>query len=353
MKKFFNILLICTLFLVFALNVSSFFTVSTQALANVEEEIYKGKVYHIFFHSLILYPNLAFSGKNAKKYNDWMTTRNEFKAILNKLYENDFMLVDIDYVQKGYSTGGFRFPKGKKPLIISVDDVNYYDYMKGDGFAEKLIVDEGNIACLVKTPKGKYIVDYEGDAAPILDRFLEIYPQFSYKGARGILAVTGFQGVFGYRITTLAGAELASALSDARQVATALKNEGWKIACHSYTHSNRFKDGSISVESLKNDIDKWQKKIAPVVGKSNIFIAPFGTQFPVNSEQFKEITRSGFNVYCSVCKNMNSKFANDCLISERLNFDGFTMMKYPSRITKCFFELDGIIDKSRYNIVSN
>ena len=30
-------------------------------------------------------------------------------------------------------------PEGKKPLIFSYDDVNYYDYMLKDGFTYKLI----------------------------------------------------------------------------------------------------------------------------------------------------------------------------------------------------------------------
>jgi hypothetical protein len=313
---------------------------------------YNGKVYHIFFHSLILYPELAFSGKKASQYNDWMTTRKEFKVILDKLYENDFVLADIDEIRTAKISGKpFMFPKGKKPLIISVDDVNYYDYMKNDGFAEKLIVDEnGMIANLVRTPQNKYIIDYEGDVAPILDRFVALHPDFSYKGAKGILAVTGFQGVFGYRTTTLQGEELKVAKIKAKEVAQTLKSKGWKIACHSYTHSSKFKDGSISMEKLKADIQSWQTHIAPIVGTTNIFIAPFGTQFATNGKQFQLFVDNGYNIYCSVCKKMNTSVSKNCLISERLNFDGFTMLKYPSRITECFFELDEIIDPMRSKI---
>ncbi|WP_279402877.1 hypothetical protein [Arthrobacter sp. JCM 19049] len=42
--------------------------------------------------------------------------------------------------------GKIMLPKGKKPLVLSIDDVSYYEYMDGDGFADKLIVtDEGKV----------------------------------------------------------------------------------------------------------------------------------------------------------------------------------------------------------------
>ncbi|HKL94017.1 MAG TPA: hypothetical protein VJZ69_01890, partial [Clostridia bacterium] len=197
---------------------------------NADTVKYNGKIYHIFFHSLILYPEMAFKSQNAKGYNDWMTTRSEFKKILNKLYENNFVLVDIDLVRQAKGKG-FNFPKGKKPLIISVDDVNYYETMKGDGFAEKLIVDEnGEIATTVRTPKDAEIIDYEGDVIPIVNRFVKAHPNFSFRGAKGIVGVTGFDGVFGYRVTKLKGDAYNKAFKSAKYVANSLKANGWKIA---------------------------------------------------------------------------------------------------------------------------
>lgn len=309
--------------------------------------LYNGEIRHIFFHSLILYPKQAFNSKKANGYNNWMTTRDEFKAILKRLYQNDFVLVDIDFVRQSHGRG-FLFPRNKKPLIISIDDVNYYDYMKEDGFAEKLIVDKlGNIATTVRTPNGAKIVDHEGDAVPILDRFVKTHPDFSFRGAKGVLGVTGFQGVFGYRVNSLRGEEQKTALQNARGVARALKAGGWKIACHSYSHSLKFKDSTITLENLKKDIEKWKLLVSSVTGQTNIFIAPYGTLFPTDDERFRYLCDAGFNIYCSVYKRMDTAFTKHCMISERLNFDGFTMLKYPSRITSTFFDLEGVIDKNR------
>lgn len=307
---------------------------------------YDGKVYHIFFHSLILYPELAFRGYKSDGYNNWMTTRGEFLRILPKLYENDFALVDINTVQQAQGKP-FLFPKGKKPLILSVDDVNYYEYMKGDGFADCLSVDvEGNLTTKISFGNRAF-TDYKGDVVPIVESFVKSHSDFSFNGAKGIVAVTGYQGVFGYRTNELKGDEYTSAFFQAKRVADTLKKNGWSIACHSFYHSNSFKDGSISLEKLKTDIKKWNEEVAPITGKTNIFIAPFGTQFSAKDERFKFLRQSGFNVYCSVCKNMKTTYSNGCLISERMNFDGFTMLKYPSRISENFFEVFDIIDRSR------
>jgi hypothetical protein len=312
-----------------------------------DDAVYDGQVYHIFFHSLILEPELAFQSETAQGYDDWMTTRTEFKRILDKLYENNFALADIEYVRDcKLNKTPFYFYKNKKPLIISVDDVNYYEYMKNDGFANRLVVDEeGRVATEVTTVSGDTVVDYEGDVMPVVDGFVAEHPDFSYNGAKGVVAVTGYQGVFGYRITTEKGDELVEDKKAATRVADALKSSGWKIACHSYGHSLDFKDGSITKEKLVGDISKWEKLIAPVTGKTDIFVSPFGIM--LSGERFAYLSAKGYDIYCAVGKNMNISLNGGCMITERLNFDGFTMRNYPSRITSRFFDVKDIIDEKR------
>ncbi len=38
--------------------------------------------------------------------------------------------------------GDIMLPPDKKPFVLSQDDVNYYKYMDGDGFASKIVIDE-------------------------------------------------------------------------------------------------------------------------------------------------------------------------------------------------------------------
>ena len=56
--------------------------------------------------------------------------------------------------------------------------------------------DNGNVLCEVKTPAGNIEQSYEGDVMPILDNFVKEHPDFSYKGAKGIVAVRYAKGNF-------------------------------------------------------------------------------------------------------------------------------------------------------------
>jgi len=61
----------------------------------IEPVTYKGTVQHIFFHPLIAYTERAFDNDSMSEgYNNWMITVEEFKKILNSLYEKNFILVD-------------------------------------------------------------------------------------------------------------------------------------------------------------------------------------------------------------------------------------------------------------------
>ena len=172
---------------------------------------YEGMPYHVFFHSLIIYPELAFDneGHPAEGYNMWMTTVSEFKKMLPLLLENDFVLYDINELIQVNEDGSVTqkdiyLPQGKKPLILSVDDLSYYDYMAPDGFATRLVINEqGDVVTEVKAPDGTVSNTYDGDVQPIVDQFVKEHPEFSFRGAKGILAPTGYQGAFGYRITDL------------------------------------------------------------------------------------------------------------------------------------------------------
>jgi len=154
---------------------------------------------HLFFHSLIADPKRAFDGDRKEAgYDDYMVTQQEFERILDALYKNDYVLIrptDLAKEMNGKIVETpVRLPKGKQPLVLSQDDVNYYEYMEGDGFAKNLKVKDGKIVnTMVGKPDGAY------DLVPIVDAFVQSHPNFSYKGAKGLLGITGYNGVLGYR----------------------------------------------------------------------------------------------------------------------------------------------------------
>ena len=172
-----------------------------------------GIVEHLFFHPVVAYPELAFDGDaQANGIDDYMVTVDEYDKILQSVYDKGYVLVDIGDVWSA-TTGEdgapkmvkntLYLPEGKKPLILSYDDTNYYDYMLQNGFAYKLILGEdGKIASWGKDPQGNEVVSRDLDAIPILDKFVEEHPDFSPFGAKGCLSLTGYQGILGYRTQT-------------------------------------------------------------------------------------------------------------------------------------------------------
>ena len=103
-------------------------------------------VEHLFFHPVIAYPQWAFhdcGASQSERYglDDWMVTADEYAKILQSVYEKGYILVAIEDVWSEVTDesgthmvrNALKLPEGKKPLIISFDDVNYYPYLLEQG----------------------------------------------------------------------------------------------------------------------------------------------------------------------------------------------------------------------------
>ena len=325
-----------------------------QEIAQKQAELvpYEGdQFYHIFFHSLIVDTDRAFDGDyDSAGYDLYMTTVSEFKAMLPKLQAAGFILYDITDLVEFRDGKAVRreilLPPGKKPLVISVDDVNYYQYMEGDGFAERLDVDEtGRVVTVVDGQP-----TYDGDVMPILDQYVAEHPEFSWQGAKGVVAITGYEGAFGYRITDLEDYDAetqAWMLQKTQDVAEALRGSGWQIACHSYTHNQYWSDRTITDQQEQYDIGRWKRDIAPYVGETNIFISPLGVSFADDDPRLLYLKEQGFTIYCPVEANMTTRWENGMLFQGRLNLDGLVMKDYPERVKRFFFDPADLLDPAR------
>ena len=340
-----------------------------QDVKHLKESLVKydsSQYYHIFFHSLAADTAKTFDGDHdSAGYDMFMTTVSEFKAMLPLLQEQGFILYDItdmvELVDGKTVLKDIYLPAGKKPLVLSIDDVNYYNYMLDDGFASRLDVDDqGNVVTIM----GGTIVDhgsgvqtveggeatYDGDVMPILDAYVREHPEFSWQGAKGIVAITGYAGAFGYRITDLELFDQATQqwmLDKTKAVAQALRASGWQIACHSYTHNQYWNKKTITMEEEQYDIGRWLGEIAPYVGDTNIFISPFGVSFDGDDQRFRYLVDHGFYIYCPVDSYMPCYVRDDYMIQGRINLDGLTMKQYPERIRKHFFDPTPILDPAR------
>lgn len=320
---------------------------------------------HIFFHSLIN-DDRAFEADvigqdRVRQNNAAMTTASEFDAMIQDLYDAGYMLVSLDdlcvkttgadgqvHIEKNTN---LCLPEGKKPLILSEDDLSYYhSYGIGtQGYATKMVVDEnGKPKCEYTDADGNTSVgDY--DVVPRLDSFIEKHPDFSYNGARGTIALTGYNGVFGYRTNDYykdindphLDPDQIQWLQDhpdysfdedcknAKAVADALKAEGWTFASHTYGHLNAT---DASLDKLQHDNERWMATVQPIIGPTDKIIFAFGADIgPVggytsDNGKYQYFKGQGFNIFCNVDGNIGwTEFGDTYMRTGRVALDGFTM----------------------------
>ena len=250
---------------------------------------------NLSFHVLIADPDRAYADSLASSYKTNFVTTAQFSAILEQLYANNYVLVNLDSFLTETAEGGVTvhpiyLPADKKPIMITETLVNYFAYMvdsdndgapdaKGAGFANKLILQDGKIqAAYVDATGNELVGDY--DLVPILNSFIEAHPDFSYHGAKAILAVTGDEGVFGWRN-----------VSEAKDVVDALRADGYQIASNSYGNLNY---GASSVDAVKGDLSKWNQDVAPALGDVDILVVARGGELSTGSSQFQAIREAGF-----------------------------------------------------------
>lgn len=158
-----------------------------------------------FYHSLIVDTSKAFDGDyKTDGYNQVMTTMDEFNKITQIMYDEGYVMVNLYDLADVDENGKMQakqiyLPKGKTPFVLSQDDVCYYHSQDGDGIATKLVIDEeGKVRNEYVQDDGSTVVgDY--DVVPLIDRFVEEHPDFAYHGHKGIVALTGYNGILGYR----------------------------------------------------------------------------------------------------------------------------------------------------------
>lgn len=335
---------------------------------------------HIFFHTLVVDTSRAFNDAIAiskqdgvnkvKDYNYVMTTVDEFCRILEEMYRRDYVLVSI-YDVAAYETQAdgtavmkhqpIYLPAGKKPFVLSVDDVSYYEYMDGHGFASKLVVGEDG------TPTNEYInpdgtVVYGSyDVVPILDDFIDTHPDFSYRGAKGIIALTGYEGVFGYRTSDFwyntncdyfqqffswnlenntarkqkmyyNNPNIEQDKLEVKKIAEAVKADGWLFASHTWGHNKVGDSGSW--QRFESDTLLWEKEVEPLLGDVDIIIFPQGEDlyegswrgYDPNNAKYQLLKQCGFDYFCSVDSNLGwTQLGTDYFRMGRANLDGQRM----------------------------
>lgn len=324
---------------------------------NIEE------VTHIFYHTLVVDPKRAFANQDtdpqAVGNNQWMTTISEFNKITQEMYDRGYVMVSIhDLIEVKQNENGdtiyepatILLPPGKKAFVLSLDDLSYYHAYEGYGYASRLIVGED----------GKVIneyIDAEGnvstglyDVVPLMDKFVEDHPDASYHGAKGIIALTGYNGILGYRtdetydlnhpdcdyhqkawIESHAGFDIEVERREAKKVADAMKANGWEFASHTWGH---LRVGQRSLETLQTDTGKWKKNIEPLVGSTDTIIFAHGEDlqgegdYSESNAKYQYFRNEGYTIFCNVDSNVyTTHFGEDYMRQGRRNIDGYRIYR--------------------------
>lgn len=288
------------------------------------------KVVNLSFHLLMADPVRAFAHDTyGSAFNRNYVTTDECEKILQQLYDNGYVLVGLEDIvtteitQSGaviYKSKTLYLPEGKKPVMLTQTNVNYNIYMvdgngdklpdkDGAGFASKMVLDEnGKITCEMVDSTGRTVTGAY-DLVPILNAFVEKHPDFSYKGAKATLALTGYNGLFGHR--TYAGAEndfganaYNEAVAEATKIAAVLRESGYTLACYTYENVPY---GDYGTSMMKNDLNKWLKECLPILGSVDVMvfaqesdIADAGTY---SGDKYNALKEAGLRYYLGFCTN--------------------------------------------------
>ena len=316
------------------------------------------KINHIFFHSLVADNSKAFDGDyDSRGYNMYMATVSEFEKIIQKMYEDGYVLVNISDLTKKvkaddgstkYVEGDIYLREGKKPFVISVDDVSYYEYMDQDGFASRIVLDDKGLPTCEMINEDGTVTTGAFDVVPVLDAFVREHPDFSYRGAKGLLALTGYEGILGYRTNDQESPTYEEDVKQVKEVVKALKADGWEIGSHSWGHKNL---KEIDLAFLKRDTNRWLAEVAPLIGGSDVLVFPYGVDFETtlghySSDKFHFLKDSGFNVFLGVYSKPWMHIKDDYVRMTRRPIDGQALIEFPERLTDLFNPKD-ILDPDR------
>ena len=254
---------------------------------------------------------------------------------------------------------------------MSQDDVNYYGYMissqegvddipafadtTGDGFASRIVIGEDGYPTCEYMDENGNITTGDYDLVPLLERFIQQNPDFAYHGARAVLGMTGYEGVFGYRTKPAYEAALGTEayqkeIAAAKEVAQCLRDHGWILASHTYGHPAY---GDISAARVEQDSQKWEDTVQPIIGETDIILYPYGSdiagieKYTFDNQKFSALYDDGYRYFFNVDSHIAwCQLGSNYFRGGRRNLDGYRMYYDPDLLDD-LFDASAVFDPSR------
>lgn len=274
-------------------------------------ESWKGEVEVLSVFPLTVQKELAFASAEDPGYAlNNLLTADEFKKMLDQLREKNYILISPREVQAWPNAEvELRVPSGKKPLMLIFDQWSYSALNQLCGTAAQLFIDkEGHLSARAGLKTGP-----ELDAIPILDSYLLEYPDFSFDGAKALIALRTDESILGYvcnesqmkasqkawekfaqEYPELDKAGLDKQKSELLKVLTLLKTEGWDFAS---VGDRGLDTGTLSHEELSSELAGWRESTVPLGIESYSFVFPNGSNVYTDAESLNKVLDSGFHVF--------------------------------------------------------
>ena len=343
----------------------------SQAKSKIKPIDDPNSIPNLSFHCLIADPARAFIDKDwGKSYNTNYVTIDEFSKILDQLYAGDYVLVDfgsfiVETVGEDgkvtYSTQPIFLPEGKKPIMLTETLVNYETFTidsdgdgeadkGGDGFASRLVVKDGKIVNEYVDANGNTLYGAY-DLVPILEEFIEAHPDFCYRGARATLAVSGEDGVFGYRIMHSVKESKGEdyynqQVEGAKTIAAALREAGYTIACYTYANVSY---GTLSATKIQVDMDNWKKEVKPVLGDVPVMVyaksSDIGVNYDASNGKYNVLKNEGFRYFISAASTPYADVNVNFVRQSRIMVTGQMMTTNPEVFSNYFNAKDVLNDQ--------
>jgi hypothetical protein len=268
-------------------------------------KVWRGPVEELFVHPLVINPQLAFTSDSlGVGFQQNFVTALEFRRILDQLWSKGWTLVDIHRAAQGT----VRVPRGRRPFVLSEDDVNYYRYFAGRGLAARLVLDAGRVRA--ELPGRRLTND---DVVPLVEAEVRRHPEFSADGAKGVLAVTGYEGLFGEHHPNRPAARVRL-----KALAHWLVGHGWTIASHTWGHIDL--SGS-SQATTAWDTAHWKALAEPLLGRTDVLVYPFGAR-PDDAAR-RQLVGAGYRIQLDIDIVARRVRSDGAIVMSRRHVDGF------------------------------
>jgi hypothetical protein len=137
----------------------------------------------------------------------------------------------------------------------------------------------------------------------MLDAFVKENPDFSYGGAKAVIGLTGYNGLFGYRTDAegrshFGEEQFAQNVADVQAIAEALRKSGYDLGCYTYKNSAY---GSHDLSMIQAEMNSWNSEVVPILGNLDIMVlaqeSDISSGMIYSGNKYNYLKSCGFNYF--------------------------------------------------------